>query len=111
MKLEIKSTYQPHFDKDCCQLGASMLQMKAVHLFIASNKWDAIEIEVCEDIPEGSLRFLRIVCSDIKVKVDCDINDKTLRILTDIFPDKAGLLRKQYFTGKSVKEVLGDCLL
>lgn len=111
MKLEIKKTYQPVFNEDLCQLGASMLQMKAVHLFVASHKWDVIEIEICDEIPEGSLRFLRIVCNNIKVKVPDDVTDKTLRILTDIFPDKSGLLRKQYFAGKSVKEVLGECLL
>lgn len=111
MKLEIKKTYQPAFDENLCQIGISMLQMKAVHLFIASNKWDVIEVEVCDEIPEGSLRFLRIVCSDIKVTLPEEITDKALRALIDIYPEKAGLLRKQYFAGKSIKEVLGECLL
>lgn len=111
MKLHIESTYNSGFDEDTYHLSTSMLKSQATHLFIASNLWESIQVDLDETIPDGYLSNLNMVCSDIRVKLPKDITESTLRALIDLYPDKRGKLRMTYLSGKSLEGVLGECLV
>jgi len=111
MILNITRTYNKSFVEDTCNLATNMLQMKATHLFIASNAWERINIELEDTIPEGYLRSLSLVSQDIKVNLPENITDKTLHLLTELYPSKAGTLRRCYMQGRDLREVLSDCLV
>ena len=95
---------------DTYLLNPRYLQYKAAHLFIASNSWEEALIEVCSAIPKGSLTWLSMVCKNIKVRVPDEVDAHILGLLIELYPDKAGLLRKAFMQGTSVKEVLGECV-
>ena len=111
MILLISNEYDKSFEENTFKLGTYMLKIKATHLFIASHMWDKIHLELNDDIPEGYLKSLTMVCKDIRVKLPDDITSKTLQHLTDIYPDKAGLLRRYFMQGKDLREVLTECMV
>ena len=110
MKLYISAKYDKSFNEDVYCLSTKMLQMKSTHLFIASNLWDSIVIDIDENIPEGCLCNLELICKDIKVNIPDELTDKMLHLLVELYPSKSGALRKAYMFKKSIKEVLVDCL-
>lgn len=110
MILEITREYDKSFSENTYKLGTYMLQMKSTHLFIASNAWEKISLELEDSIPEGYLRSLHLVCNNIKVKLPESTTEKTLHLLTELFPDKAGALRRCYMQGRDLREVLSECL-
>lgn len=110
MKLLISKEFDKEMVDDTCKLSTSMLSVKSTHLFIASNSWDSMIIELDDSIPEGILRRLNTVCKDIKVKVPTKITDTTLRLLTELYPEKSGALRRVYMQGGNVKGVLTDVI-
>lgn len=111
MILNITKVYNTGFVEDTCNLGTSMLTMKSTHLFIASNYWESIRIELDDCIPEGYLSCFKLVAKEIKVKLPESITDITLRQLTELFPDKAGVLRRAFLQGRSIREVIPECLV
>lgn len=110
MKLCIAEQYEKGFVEDTCNLKTSMLQMKSTHLFIASNAWESITIDVNDEIPAGSLKCIPMACSNIKVQLPETVTDKTIVLLTELYPDLAGKLRRYFMMGRSIKEVL-ECRL
>lgn len=111
MKLNISKIYNKEYVEDTCNLATSMLTMKSTHLFIASNLWESITIELDDCIPEGYLTCFKLVCSDIRVKTPEKVTDTTLRQLVELYPDKAGALRRVFLQGKNVREVIPECLV
>ena len=111
MILNIAEAYDKSFKEDNFNLGTSMLFMKATHLFIASNYWDTVNIQLTDNIPEGSLRGIHLCGKEIKVQLPNSLTDKTIRLLTELLPEKAGLIRKSYLQGTDLKEVLVDCVV
>lgn len=72
-----------------------MLKDKLVHLYIASNKWDTMEIELCDLIPNRVLPYMMIVCKNVRVRVlDEKITSYSLKLLIEMFPERAGELRR-----------------
>lgn len=111
MVLNIAKQYHKEHIDDTYNLSTSMLSMKATHLFIASNLWDKISIELDDTIPEGYLSCFNLVCSDIKVKLPEKVTDITLRQLVELYPNKAGALRRTFLQGRNIKEVILECLV
>ena len=111
MKLNITRQYNKGFVEDTCNLGTAMLSMKSTHLFIASYAWESIYIELEDTIPEGYLKGFNMLSKDIKVNLPETITDKTLHLLTELYPDKAGALRRAYMQKRDMKEVLFTCLV
>lgn len=111
MRLLISSSYESSFVEDECHLKTSMLQMKATHLFIASNVWESIVLDIEDTIPEGCLRSLNLVSDNIKVRLPEDVTEKTIHLLTELYPSLSGKIRRLYMCGQSVKGVLGECLV
>jgi hypothetical protein len=110
MRLLIAKEYNPGFNEELYTLKTSMLKSTSTHLFIAANRWDAICIELDDDIPETCLCNMNLICENITVKLPEEITDKTLRLLCELYPDKSGALRRVYMCKGDIKEVL-SCYL
>ena len=93
MNLYITRDYSKPFSADDFCIKAALLNDNGTHLFIASNKWDTIYVDLCEELPVGKLEFLPMVCSNIKVH-KCSFMSKFIDQLIELFPDKSGSLRK-----------------
>ena len=111
MRLEIDRQYHPGFFEDCCKLSITMLRMKSTHLFIASNSWDSVRIELEDSIPEGCLHFIGALCEDVKVDLPTQVTDITILRLAELFPKLSGKLRRTYLMKGNIKEVLRGCLV
>jgi hypothetical protein len=111
MKLNITKQYNKGFVEDTCNLATAMLSMKSTHLFIASNAWESVYIELDDSIPEGYLKCLHVVTKNVKVKLPESVTENTLRQLTELYPEKSGALRRTYMQKRSFTEVLPECLV
>lgn len=111
MILNIKKTYDPTYTEDQYNLSCAMLNIKSTHLFIASNPWDTINVDVDDEINEGCLRCLPMACSTIRVALPVEITQHTMQLLTELFPDKAGTIRKTFMQSGDLKGVLSGCLV
>ena len=103
--------YKKDFEENTTHLKTSMLAMQSTHMFIASNHWEDIVVELSEDIPESSLLHFSLVSDAIHVKLPETINNTILHQLTELFPELSGKLRSLYMSGQDVKGVLGGCLV
>lgn len=110
MILNITRDYKKEFVEDTCNLATSFLKVKSTHFFIASNRWDRIYIELEDDIPEGYLGCFNMVSDNIKVKLPDNPTQKTMLELVELYPEKAGKIRKAYLSGQNYSEVLSECL-
>lgn len=90
-------------DNDTYTLKPVLLQDKAVHLFIASNEWDLLDIKLTEDIPEDILKYVVTRCKAVKVRVDASTKH-CMHLLCELYPDSAGKIRKNYMLGKNLLE-------
>lgn len=113
MKLIISKKYDKSFNENTSCLGTYMLSVTATHLYIASHSWESIELELDDSIPDNILGNMRLVCNpeNIKVILPEDITDKTVRLLIDLYPDKAGVIRRTYMSGGSIREAVRECLV
>lgn len=111
MTLYIKKDYDKSFDEDSYKLSTEMLNIKSTHLFIASNVWDKIVIELDNVIQEGNLRCLSMAATTIKVVLPDTVTATTVQQLTELFPEKAGIIRKTYMQSGNLKGVLDGCLV
>ena len=106
MTLQILKEYKVVSDLESVVISPTMLRLPTTHLFIASNKWDEAYIELCPEIPEGSLTNLHTVCTSLTVKLPEDCNEAVMRSLAELYPDKAGSIRKAFLTGRDLREVV-----
>lgn len=111
MVLNITAEYNKSFVENVCSLATHMLSIPSTHLFIASNTWEEIDVDVNDEIPEGCLHCLSLACDNIKVRLPENVTDKTVRLLAEALPDKAGVIRRAYMQGTPIKEVLKDCVV
>lgn len=88
------------------QITPSMLIMKGTHVFIASREWDEIQIELTDDIPLGSLKHLSSKAKSIKVVLPEAVNNHAMQLCTELYPDKAGTIRKRFMMKEDISELL-----
>lgn len=110
MILHIKKDYDKSFEDNKYKLSADMLNIKSTHLFIASNVWEKIIVELDDCIQQDNLKCIPMACSDIKVVLPENVTPHTIQQLTELFPDKAGVIRKTFMQSGSLKGVLKECL-
>lgn len=110
MRLLISKEFDKSMEDNTCKLATYMLSVKATHMFIASNVWESIRIELDDSIPLGVLRRINDVCKDIKVTVPIPVTETTLKLLTELYPEKSGALRRVFMQGGNVKGVLTDVI-
>lgn len=106
MILNIVSDYKVVSDLENMVISANMLRLPTTHLFIASNRWESAIVEITDSVPEGTLVNLHTVCDDIKVILPDKSDEHTMRLLTELYPEIAGTIRKNYLLGKCLKGVV-----
>lgn len=88
------------------QLEPTMLALMGTHAFIKSRKWDAIEIELSEKIPLGSLKYIPNQTDKLILK-EFDTHSKHCMMLcTELYPEKAGTIRKTFLSKGEVPSEL-----
>lgn len=87
-------------------LKPSDLNANIAHLVISSRKWDAIYIEVSEEIGEGQLRYLHTKTGSVIPRVPGEPSRHQMILLTELFPDKAGTIRAAFMKGADIRGVL-----
>lgn len=106
MKLFIHDFANHHsLSENAFTLDPSMLKYKAVHLFIASYKWDRIDITLDDTIQSEDLRFIHLVSDDIHAYIPKDVSTNVLSCLCSLYPDKAGSLRQAYMCNSGLNRV------
>lgn len=111
MTLNITRSFAKELVDNTCNLATSFLKIKSTHFFIASHRWDRIYIELDEDIPENYLSCFSMVSDNIKVRLPEAPTDKTMKELCELYPDKAGRIRRAYLQGLNYSEVIPECLV
>lgn len=106
MILNIVSKYKNVSDLETMVISSTMLRLPTTHLFIASNRWDSALVEIDPSVPEGSLCNIHTVCDDIKVVLPEQVDEYCMRLLTELFPNLAGTIRKNFLLGKNLRGVV-----
>ncbi len=111
MILHIGKEFKKQMTKNTCDLSLEMLNIQATHMFIASNPWEEIHIEIDDETKADNLKFLPSICKNIKVSLPDSITINTIGLLSKLYPDKASMLRRAFMSGGDVKGVLSRCLV
>lgn len=83
------------------------LQNKSVHLFLACNKWDKLEVVMSEDIPDNVLKYVILKCGEREVFMPSgEVSKRVVNLICEIFPEKAGSIRKAAMLGRDISSVL-----
>lgn len=83
-------------DADYYDMKPELLKLNGTHVFIASRQWDSMIIEATEDIPLGALKHLNEKTKHIEVIPPKEFTPHIIQLLTELFPDKAGTIRKNF---------------
>lgn len=84
-----------------------LLNDKPMHLYLACNQWDTLQVVMCEDIPADVLKYTKDKCKEIQVVDDgCGITKHKVDILCELYPEKAGTIRKNFMLGRNVYDLL-----
>lgn len=108
MILNILEEYVKSSDMNTMVLKADMLKEKGTHMFLASYKWDRINVEIYPGLEFWYLHFLPSVCDDIRVITHETDMTPYVRCLTELFPDKSGSIRRAIMQKQSLINILGD---
>lgn len=92
---------------DVMTIGYELLSDQPVHLFIASNIWEKLTVKLSEDIPLGVLKYIILRCKEKEVILPTRrLSSKEISLLCEMYPDKAGLLRKMDMLGRDVSSLV-----
>lgn len=106
MKLDIGERTGCHAEKDTYFLSIDSLKYAQTHMFIASNKWDSVHIQMQSNMQSEALRYIPMVTDEIEVDLPEKITMDIVGTLAALYPKKSGELRRAFMSGKDVKEVL-----
>lgn len=96
------------FTGDCCNLDVASLDYTSTHLFIASHTWDKLNIELDDTIADDVLKYVRNVCKEINVILPDVVTDHTVSLLCELYPDKAGRIRKYRMMKRDLMEAINE---
>ena len=82
------------------------LEDKGTHLFIASNIWDKLHVDICEEIPEKVLRYVITKCKAVEVTLPENLSEKDVTLLCELYPEKEGQIRKAAMLNRDVSVYL-----
>ena len=91
---------------DSFHLSPDRLQYKAVHMFIASNMWDTISIQLSDKVSEEYTKYFPLVSDTILTTIKHKPTDHDLRCLCNLYPEKSGELRYAFMCGTNLNEVV-----
>jgi hypothetical protein len=86
-------------------LSTDALRDRDSHLFILSNRWDTIYIELSDKVLPYCLKYIKNSSNEVKVRFK-EQTKYTLALLIELYPDLEGVLRKKYVSGGNLNEVL-----
>lgn len=109
MTLTIGLGFRADVSEDNYTLDVHMLRQPGTQLFIASNKWDSIVIKSLDGVCKEHVRALPIACSNIKLDLDINLDDRLLQILCTLYPGRAGRIRKCFLLKGNIREILDEC--
>lgn len=87
-------------------LSPKALKENGTHLFIKSHEWDELVIDLTEDIPKGCLRYVSTCAKNMKINVPGEIDAHIVQLLSEVYPDLSGKIRKTFLFGGDVRELL-----
>lgn len=91
----------------CVHLRPGDLNFNQAHAVIASQVWDAIYIEVAEEINESKLRFLHTKAKEIYSRISASgLSRHQMVLLAELYPDLSGTIRKAFLKGDDLHGVL-----
>lgn len=90
----------------CVHLRPNDLNFNQAHAVIASQVWDAIYIDVDECIAESKLRFLHTKTKEIHARVSANPSRHQMVLLTELYPELNGTIRKAFLKGDDLHGVL-----
>lgn len=96
-----------HYDPMLCvRLSPTDLNTNPAHAVIASKVWDECYIDVDEAIEESKLRMLSTKCRKIFARFPEHPSRHQMVLLTELYPDLAGSIRKAFLKGDDLHGVL-----
>lgn len=100
MKLKIIVNAQESITNDSgdYEMSPELLKLKGTHVFIASRVWDEIHIDLTEDIPLGSLKYVPKHANALTVKLPETKTAHIMQLCTELFPEKSGTIRKTFLS-------------
>lgn len=100
MILHISNT--PSTEPGVMTIYPTWLEDKGTHLFIASNIWDKLHVDICDEIPDKTLRYVITKCKAIDVTLPAELSDKHVALLCELYPAKEGQIRKAAMLNRDV---------
>lgn len=91
---------------DCVHLRPTDLNANHAHAVIASKVWDKLYIDVDEGIAEGRLRYLHTKAREIYARVPEHPSRHQMVLLTELYPELSGTIRKSFLKGDDMHGVL-----
>ena len=79
---------------DGLHLDVRLLNVSGVDDFILSQKWDELFLELVDDIHILKLWRIKEAFEIIHIKLPNTVTMKTVRLLSELYPDLKGTLRK-----------------
>lgn len=80
-----------------CVMTLEEFSRKESHLYIATENWERIEVDICEKTPAGYLNQMSVKCPIVPVVLE--INPKVLMRLCEMYPNDRAYLRSHYNKG------------
>lgn len=106
LKIFSESDNRSEITGDDFVVSTQYLNYKGLHFYLASQHWGNLYCELDETIPEGCLKYLVKRCESVEVKLPETVTKKIMLLCIELYPDKQAQIRKQFITGKELKDVL-----
>lgn len=87
------------FGMDVCTMTLEEFSRKEVHPYIATERWEHIEVDLCDSTPAGYLNQMIYKCPVIPVILG-EVTPKVLMRLCEMYPSERAYLRMNYNKGK-----------
>lgn len=87
------------------EMTPDTLKHPGTHMFLKAHEWESIEIELTEEIPVGNLKYLHMCSDNIIVKFDT-VSGHIVKLLCELYPEKAGAIRKAHMMKEDMHAVL-----
>lgn len=104
---------KPDNDPAVMRINYSLLCDKPVHLFIASNIWEKLVVEISDDIPADVLKYVILRCKNREAILPArKLSSHEVGLLCEMYPEKSGLIRKAAMLGRDLASVIkeeNDC--
>lgn len=73
---------------------------------VINEEWDSLFIELSNDMPRNVLKQISGKFNHIAVQLPEDITHYTVNLLCELYPSKESNIRKSFYTGEGVENVL-----